>query len=75
MNTALMPLVSFGVARFGFLLCRPGQRVTGPEFASLIRQRYGYQKALEVAHAFEQCGAPFSVTRTRHGWQYGPSVR
>lgn len=75
MKTTLMPLVSFGVASFEFLLSRPGQRVTGPEFASLIRQRYAYPKALEVALAFELCGAPFSITRTRHGWQYGPSVR
>jgi len=75
MKTTLMPLVSFGVASFGFLLSRPGQRVTGPEFASLIRRRYSHPKALEVAHAFEQCGASFSVTRTRHGWQYGPAVR
>lgn len=74
MKTTLMPLVSFGVASFGFLLRRPGQRVTGPEFASLIRRHYGHPKALEVADAFEQCGALFSIARTRHGWQYGPLV-
>uniref|UniRef100_UPI0039F6A8A7 hypothetical protein n=1 Tax=Sulfuriferula sp. GW6 TaxID=3345112 RepID=UPI0039F6A8A7 len=75
MKTTVMNLVSFGVASFGFLLSRPGQRVTGPEFASMIRQHCGHPKALEVASAFERCGERFTIARIGYGWQYGPAVR
>ena len=75
MSTTVMQLVGFGVASFGFLLSRYGQRVTGPEFASMIRQHYGHPKALEVANAFECCGEDFTVARVCYGWQYGPAVR
>ncbi len=74
MCTPDMRLIRHGVASFGFLLARPLSRLTGPEFAALIRTYSDDPRSQEVASAFELAGPDFSIMRTFEGWQYGQAA-